>query len=75
MLWNDFSRKWGSKILGVGHFVEFTPSGGFCPHLTFADFGPTDPDKNGFCSGGIAPHLAEIWGLAGVHFGPLFIEI
>ena len=34
-----------------------------------------DPDKNGFCSGGIAPHLGEIWGLAGVHFGPLFLEI
>jgi len=34
-----------------------------------------DPDKNSFYSGGIAPHLGEIWGLAGVHFGPLFLEI
>jgi len=25
--------------------------------------------------GGITPHLGEIWGLAGVHFGPLFLEI
>jgi len=24
---------------------------------------------------GIAPHLGEIWGLASVHFGPLFLEI
>jgi len=37
--------------------------------------GPGDPDENGFSSGGIAPHLGEIWGLAGVHFGPLFLEI
>jgi len=61
--------------LGVGHFVEFTPLGAFVPHLTLVDFGPRDPDKFSFCSGGIAPHLGEIWGLAGVHFGPLFLEI
>jgi len=58
----------GFKILGVGHFVEFTPLGAFVPHLTLGDFGTRDPDKNGFCSGRIAPHLGEIWGLAGVHF-------
>jgi len=29
-----------------------------------------------FVEGGIAPpHLGEIWGLAGVHFGPLFLKI
>ena len=65
----------GFKILGVGHFVEFTPLGGLCPHLTLGDFGTRDPDKNGFCSGKIAPHLGEIWGLVGVHFGPLFVEL
>ena len=51
------------------------PWGAFVPHLTLGDFGTRDPDKNGFCSGRIAPHLGEIWGLAGVHFGPLFLEI
>jgi len=28
-----FSRKWGSKILGVGHFVNFTPLGGSLPPI------------------------------------------
>ena len=32
-------------------------------------------DKNSFWSGAIAPHLGEIWNLAGLHFGPLFLEI
>jgi len=59
----------------VEHFVEFAPLGAFVPHLTYGDFGPRDPNKNGFCSGAIAPHLGEIWSLAGVHFGPLFLEI
>ena len=68
-------RKSLLNFLGVGHFVEFTPLGAFVPHLTLADFGPRDPNKNGFCLGGIAPHLGEIWGLAGMHFGPLFLEI
>ena len=45
------------------------------PQLTLGDFGPRDPDENGFCLGGIAPHLGEIWGLAGLHFGPLFLEL
>ena len=70
-----FSRKWGSKILGAWHFFDFAPLGGSLPHLTLGDFGPMDPDKNSFCSGAIAPHLGAIWGLAGVHFGPLFLEI
>ena len=67
-----FSRKLSSKFLWVGHFVEFAPLGAFVPHLTLADFGTRDPNKNGFCSGAIALHLGEIWGLAGLHFGPLF---
>jgi len=44
-----------SKFLGVGHFFEFALLGGFCPHLTLAELGPKDPNKNGFCSGAIAP--------------------
>jgi len=49
-----FFEKMGFENFGGGalHPLEFTPWGGFCPHLTFADFGPTDRDKNGFCSGG-----------------------
>jgi len=64
-----------SKFLGVGHFFELPPWGAFVRHLTLADFGPRNSDKNGFCSGGIAPYLGEIWCLAGVHFGPLFLKI
>jgi len=64
-----------SKFLGWGTFWSSPPWGAFVRHLTLADFGPRDPDKNGFCSGGIAPYLGDIWSLAGVHFGPLFLEI
>jgi len=59
----------------VAHSRVRPLGGAFFPHLTLGDFGPGDPDENGFSSGGIAPHLGEIWGLAGVHFGPLFLEI
>ena len=48
--------------------------GAFVPQLTLADFGPRDSNKNGFCSGAIGPNLGEIWGLAGLHFGPLFLS-
>jgi len=65
----------GFKILGWGHFFEFAPLGAPFPHMTLGDFGPVDPDKNSFWSGAIAPHLGEIWGLAGLHFGPLFLKI
>ena len=60
---------------GRGTFSSSPTLGAPFPHLTLGNFGPRDPDKNGFCSGGTAPHLREIWGLAGVHFGPLFLEI
>jgi len=69
-----FSRKWGLKILGAWHFLEFAPLGAPFPHVTLGDFGLRDPDKNTFCSGAIAPYLGEIWILAGLHFGPLFLE-
>ena len=58
-----------------GTFSSSPPWGAPFPHLTLVDFGPRDPDKFSFCSGAIAPHLGEIRGLAGVHFGPLFLEI
>jgi len=64
------------SIFGGGALFSSSPSwGAFVRHLTLADFGPRDLDKNGFCSGEIAPYLGEIWGLVGVHFGPLFLEI
>ena len=70
-----FTRKLGSKFWGGGTFSISPPSGAPFPHQPLGDFGPRDPNKNGFCSGAIAPHLGEIWGLAGLHFGPLFLEI
>ena len=56
-------------------FSSSPPWGAPFPQLTLAHFGARVPDKNVFCSGRIAPHLGEIWGLAGLHFGPLFLEL
>jgi len=47
--------------LGLGHFRGFPTSGDLTPHLTHARYSPWEPDKNGFCSGGIGHHLGEIW--------------
>ena len=75
ILTTDF-EKIGVQVFGGVALFRVRPLGGApFPHLTLGDFGPRDPDKNGFCSGAIAPHLGEIWGLAGLHFGPLFLEI
>jgi len=49
------------EILGLGHFRGFPTSGGRTPDLTDGHYSPWDPDKNNFCSGGIGPHLGEIW--------------
>ena len=68
-------EKMGFKFWGAWHFFEFAHLGAPFPHLTLGYFGPMDSDKNSFCLGGSPPHLGEIWGLAGVHFGPLFLEI
>jgi len=57
-----FSRKWGSKFWGRGTFSSSPTWGVPFPHLTLGDFGPRDPDKNGFCSGDRPP----IWGRYGV---------
>jgi len=75
-VWYIFSRKWGSIIFGAWHFFDFTPLGGSIPHLTLGDFGPRDPGKNiFFVWGARPPPFGEISILAGLHFGPLFLEI
>ena len=62
------------SIFGGGALFSSSPSwGAFVRHLTLADFGPRDLNKNVFVRG--RPHLGEIWCLAGLHFGPLFLEI
>jgi len=45
----------GMENFGGVALFRFHPFGGSLPHLTLEDFGPRDPEKNGFCSGGIAP--------------------
>ena len=45
-------EKMGCKILGAWHIFEFAHLGAPFPHLTLADLGLMDPDKNSFCSGG-----------------------
>jgi len=55
----------GDRKLGVG----FTPFGGPHPNLTLASDSTGDPEKNGFCLGGIGPHLGEIWRVEIWHFG------
>ena len=69
-----FSRKWGSKILGVGHFVDFTPLGGSLPPIwPWEILGLWTLTKMFFVWGG-SPRIWGLWGLAGLHFGPLFLE-
>ena len=57
---NSFSRKLDLKFWGGGAFLSSPPWGAPTPDLTPAYYGPRDPDKNIFCSGGIGPHLGEI---------------
>ena len=66
-----FRENGDQKFWGRGTFSISPPCGAPFPRLTLGDFGPRDPDKKSFCSGWIAPHLGEIWILAGLHFGPL----
>jgi len=44
------------------HFWGLPPTGARTPHLTHVSYSSGDPEKNGFCLGGIGPHLGEIWG-------------
>ena len=57
-----FGENWVQIFGGWGTLSSSPPSGAFVPHPTLADFGPRDPDKNGFCSGRSPP----IWGRYGV---------
>ena len=54
------------------HFGGFTPFGGLHPHLTHASYSSVDREKNGFCLGGIGPHLGEVWGFEIWLFGVLW---
>jgi len=72
----DNFEQCGSKFGGWGTFgalVGFTPFGGPHPHLTHASYSSGDPEKNGFCLGGIDPHLGEIWGFEIWLFGVLWL--
>jgi len=60
--WNssNVGRNLGGGALLV-HFWGLTPFGVRTPHLTNASYSSVDSEKNGFCLGGIGPHLGEIW--------------
>jgi len=52
----DFFEKIEFKVFGGGALCRVRPLGGaFVLHLTLADFGPRDSNKNGFCLGGSPP--------------------
>jgi len=57
-------EQWGSKFGGWGSFGFWART----PHLTTAFYSSCDLEKNGFCLGGIGPHLGEIWGFEIWHF-------
>jgi len=71
--WNssNVSRKLRGGALLV-HFGGLTPSGVRTLHLTNASCSSIDPEKNGFCLGGIGPHLGEIWGFEIWLFGVIW---
>ena len=58
-----FRENWVQIFWGWGTLSSSPPWGAFVPHLTLGDFGPRDPNKHGFCSGAIAPHLGRygVW--------------
>ena len=49
------------EFLTLGHFGPLPPSEAHSPDLTLACYSPGGPEKNGLCSGGIGPHLGEMW--------------
>jgi len=67
----DNSEQCGSKV-GDGallvHFWGLPPFGVRIPHLTHVSYSSGDREKNGFCLGGIGPHLGEIWEFEIWHF-------
>jgi len=74
----DNFQQCGSKVGGgalLVHFWGLPPSGVRIPHLTHVSYSSGDPEKNGFCLGGIGPHLGEIWGFEIWLFGVLWPTI
>ena len=63
-------ENWGGALLV--HFWGLPPSGVRTPHLTHASYSSVDPEKNGFCLGGIGPHLGEVRGFEIWLFGTLW---
>jgi len=71
-----FFEKMGFENFGGGALFGFHPLGGApFPHLTLGDFGPRDPDKNIFCSGGIAPPFGGVLGFGRFALWPIFSRI
>jgi len=56
---NSWNSSNGGRNLGVGALLGFWA---LTPNLTIASYSTGDREKNGFCLGGIGPHLGEIWG-------------
>jgi len=54
-------ESWGWGTFGA--LLGFTPFRGSHPHLTHASYSAADTEKNGFCLGGIGPHLGRYGGL------------
>ena len=54
------------------HFWGLPPSGVRTPHMTRASYSSGNREKNGFCLGGIGPHLGEIRGFEFWLFGVLW---
>jgi len=49
------------EFLTLGHFGPLPPCEAHTPDLTLACYSPWGPEKNSLCSGGMGPHLGEIW--------------
>ena len=67
----DNFEQFGLKVRGralLVHFWGLPPSGVRTPDQTHVSYSPGDPEKNGFCLGGIGPHLGEIWRFEFWHF-------
>ena len=48
--------------LGFWGSLGISPYGAHTPDLTGPSYSPSGSEKNSFYSGGIGPHLGEIWG-------------
>ena len=64
---NHFVGSWSkmrknTRNWGFGAVWGSPPYGAQTPDLTGPCYSPGGPEKNSFYSGGIGPHLGEIWG-------------